>query len=64
MGEPQLDVVKRLVHDLRTPLTIVEGFAHLLERDDATMDPDQRVEYAHRIKAAAGEMRELLDAVD
>ncbi len=62
MGER--DELKRLVHDLRTPLTIVEGFAHLIERDDARMDDEQRVEYAHRIKAAAGEMRELLDAVD
>lgn len=58
------DVLKRLVHDLRTPLTIVEGFAHLIERDDARMDHDQRIEYAHRIKAAAGEMREMLDRVD
>ncbi len=62
MGER--DELKRLVHDLRTPLTIVEGFAHLIERDDARMDDELRVEYAHRIKAAAGEMRELLDAVD
>jgi len=64
MAEPDLAAVRKLVHDLRTPLTIVEGFAHLLERDGATMDPDQRAEYAHRIKAAAGEMRELLDRVD
>ncbi len=62
MDEP--DVVKRLVHDLRTPLTIVEGFAHLLERDDEKLDPDRRLEYAHRIKVAAGEMRELLDRMD
>ncbi len=61
---PDPELVKRLVHDLRTPLTIVEGFAHLLERDDQRLDPDQRVEYAHRIKAAAGEMRVLLDQVD
>ena len=58
------EILKRLVHDLRTPLTIVEGFAHLIERDDERMNADLRIEYAHRIKAAAGEMRELLDAVD
>jgi len=58
------EVLKRLVHDLRTPLTVVEGFAHLLERDDEKLGPEQRGEYALRIKAAAGEMREMLDRVD
>ena len=53
--------VGRLVHDLRTPLTIVEGFAHLLERDADTLDADQRVQYAERIRLAAAEMRALLD---
>ena len=55
--------VQRLVHDLRTPLTIVEGFAHLLERDADTLGPDRSAEYALRIKAAAAEMRALLDAL-
>ena len=64
MAEPAPDVIKRLVHDLRTPLTIVEGFAHLLERDEAKLGPEQRAEYAHRIKDAAGEMRAMLDRVD
>ena len=32
----------RLVHDLRTPLTIVQGFAELLDRGDATLDEERR----------------------
>ena len=63
MAEPDGPDVKRLVHDLRTPLTIVEGFAHLLERDADSLAPEQSAEYALRIKAAAAEMRAMLDAL-
>jgi signal transduction histidine kinase len=50
-----------LVHDLRTPLTIVQGFADLLGRRDATLSDEQRSEYVSRIAAAAGEMKTILD---
>ena len=60
-GEP--DPLARLIHDLRSPLTVVEGFAHLLERDDERLDPEERLEYAQRIRAAAADMREILDAL-
>ena len=56
------ETIAKLIHDLRSPLTVVEGFAHLLERDDDRLDHEQRMEYAQRIKAAAAEIRELLDA--
>jgi signal transduction histidine kinase len=52
-----------LVHDLRTPLTIVEGFSDLLVRRGAELDASARDEYVGRIAAAAREMRELLDRV-
>jgi len=51
----------RLVHDLRTPLTIVQGFAELLERGDAAVTDERRVEYLERIGQAAREMKEILD---
>jgi signal transduction histidine kinase len=50
-----------LVHDLRTPLTIVQGFADLLSRRGATLTDDQRAEYITRIAAAASEMKSILD---
>jgi signal transduction histidine kinase len=50
-----------LVHDLRTPLTIVQGFADLLARRGATLTEDERNEYVSRIAAAAAEMKEILD---
>jgi signal transduction histidine kinase len=50
-----------LVHDLRTPLTIVQGFADLLARRGAELTDDQREEYVSRIVAAAGEIKSILD---
>ena len=57
-GEEQLGP---LVHALRTPLTIVEGFADALARRGEQMSPEERAEYIERIGDAAREMRELLD---
>ena len=42
----------RLVHDLRTPLTIVQGFAELLDRGHTTLDEERRSEYLGRIAQA------------
>jgi K+-sensing histidine kinase KdpD len=52
-----------LVHALRTPLTIVEGFADALVRRGEKMSAEERAEYVERIGEAAREMRELLDGV-
>jgi signal transduction histidine kinase len=54
------DQRRRLRHDLRTPLTIVSGFAEVLAGDREISDADRR-EYASRIQAAAQEIRTLLD---
>jgi K+-sensing histidine kinase KdpD len=54
--------VRALVHDLRTPLTVVEGFADLLARRGDELSPEERAAHARRIADAAGEMRALLDA--
>jgi signal transduction histidine kinase len=51
---------RRLRHDLRTPLTIVSGFAEVLARERAVTAAERR-EYAARIQAAAEEIRALLD---
>jgi signal transduction histidine kinase len=53
---------RRLRHDLRTPLTIVAGFAEVLAADRPITDQDRR-DFAARIQDAATEIRELLDAV-
>jgi signal transduction histidine kinase len=55
------DRLVKLVHDLRTPLTIVQGFAELLERRAATLSDEERGEYVARIAAAARDMKDILD---
>jgi signal transduction histidine kinase len=52
----------RIRHDLRTPLTIVSGFAEVLAAERPISDADRR-EYANRIHAAAIEIGELVDAL-
>jgi signal transduction histidine kinase len=58
------DDLRTLVHDLRTPLTLVEGFSDLLVRRGGELPVSERDEYLQRIAAAAREMRELLDAAE
>ncbi len=60
MSESAEDRRRRLRHDLRTPLTIVTGFAEVLSGDKPISDADRK-EYATRIHAAAIEIRELVD---
>jgi K+-sensing histidine kinase KdpD len=62
VAEPaERDGLERLVHDLRSPLAIVEGFARLLADDDGRLTATQRAEYARRIHAAALELRRIVD---
>jgi signal transduction histidine kinase len=56
------EVRRRLRHDLRTPLTIVAGFAEVLAADRPMSDADRR-DFAGRIVNAAGEIRDLIDRV-
>jgi signal transduction histidine kinase len=51
---------RRLRHDLRTPLTIVAGFAEVLAAD-REISPADRREFATRIQDAAGDIRRLID---
>ncbi|MBE2317250.1 hypothetical protein DVA67_014810 [Solirubrobacter sp. CPCC 204708] len=53
---------RRLRHDLRTPLTIVAGFAEVLAGERNISEADRR-EFAQRIQDAANELRVLLDDV-
>ena len=52
---------RRLRHDLRTPLTIVAGFAEVLAADREISQADRR-EFAARIQDAAAEIRKLIDS--
>jgi signal transduction histidine kinase len=51
----------QLIHDMRTPLTVISGFADLLERHREKLTEEQRDEYIRRIAAAAEDLRGILD---
>jgi signal transduction histidine kinase len=55
------DELDRLRHDLRTPLTVVIGFAEIMA-GDRPMTDEQRRDYSQRVLNAAVEMRELIDS--
>lgn len=55
------DGLSRLRHDLRTPLTVVIGFAEILAGTRPLSDEDRR-DYAERVLSAAIEIREMIDA--
>jgi signal transduction histidine kinase len=57
------EIPGRLRHDLRTPLTVVIGFAELLASDRQLTD-EQRRDYATRVLNAGVEMRELIDTAE
>ena len=54
------ETLRRVRHDLRTPLTVIAGFAEVLAAERALDDATRR-EYAERIAAAAAEVRALLE---
>ena len=54
--------VRALIHDLRTPLTVVEGFAKLLERGSGQLSDEEQAEYVERILEGTAQLRSILDA--
>jgi signal transduction histidine kinase len=53
---------RRIRHDVRTPLTIVTGFAEVLAADRPVSE-DDRKDFARRILDAGQEIRTMLDAL-
>ena len=56
--------LRALVHDLRSPIAVIDGFAQLLERGADTLSADQRADYTRRIVEAAAELKAVLDGAD
>jgi signal transduction histidine kinase len=56
------DERRRFRHDIRTPLTIVTGFAEVLAGDRPVSDEDRR-DYARRILDAGREIQAMVDAM-
>lgn len=57
--------LRALSHDLRTPLTIMQGFAFLLASRGDSLTPDERRDYAGRIGRSAERLhQQLTDLLD
>ena len=52
--------LRKLRHDLRSPLVVIGGFAQLLSGDREVSDADRR-DYAERILRASQELERLMD---
>ena len=61
-GSGSDEQIRKLIHDLRTPATVIGGFADLLARGGDSLTEERRVEYVTRIADAARELRDILDA--
>jgi signal transduction histidine kinase len=57
------DGLSRLRHDLRTPLTVVIGFAEIMASNRPLTD-DERRDYAQRVLSAAIEIRDMIDSAE
>lgn len=49
-----------LVHELRTPLAVVAGFAELLETKGDTLTAEQHADYLARITAGVRQCNDIL----
>ena len=56
------ETLKRLQHDVRSPLVVISGFAQLLSTD-SDLSHDDRREYAGRIEEAARDLTRLIDEI-
>ena len=56
------EALRRLRHDIRSPLVVISGFAQLLA-GDRELSKDDRRSYASRIEKAAQDLQQLIDDV-
>ncbi len=54
------ETLRKLRHDLRSPLVVIDGFAQLLAGDREISDQERR-DYAGRILRASAELEQLMN---
>lgn len=57
------DFVTNVSHDLRTPVTILRGYAETLAEDQATMSPEDRARFAQKIVGSVGRLQGLVEGL-
>ena len=54
------EALRKLRHDLRSPLVVIDGFAQLLA-GDRPISEEERRDYAERILRASAELEQLMN---
>ena len=57
------DFVTNVSHDLRTPVTILRGYAETLAEDQATMSDDDRARFTQKIVNSVGRLQGLVEGL-
>ncbi len=57
------DFVTNVSHDLRTPVTILRGYAETLADDHATMTPEDRARFIQKIVSSVGRLQGLVEGL-
>ncbi len=55
------NIIYALPHELRTPLHMISGYAHLLEMDQGRSKPEDVLEFAQSISAASARLERLME---
>lgn len=54
------ELIANISHDLRTPLSIIQGYIETLQMKDDELDPEQRLEYLKTINASGERLSKLI----
>ena len=57
------DFVTNVSHDLRTPVTILRGYAETLAEDQATMSAEDRARFTQKIVGSVGRLQGLVEGL-
>lgn len=57
------EFVANVSHDLRTPVTILRGYAETLAQDHAALPPEERARFIAKIVSATGRLANLLEGM-
>lgn len=57
------DFITNVSHDLRTPVTILRGYAETLADDHATMSPEDRARFVQKIVSSVGRLQGLVEGL-